>query len=278
MLNIFEYSDYRKYLHDIYKAKKAEAARFSHRYIAQKVGFKSSGFFSLILNGKSNISGQMVKGFIDFLHLSKREGEYFELMVYFNQAKTHDEKERFFGKLSGFKKSVISRVEARNYAYYDKWYYTAIRELLYFHPFNGDYQALGRILIPAITPREAKEAVELLMGLGFVRKNAQGKYVRADAKSVTTGDHVKSLAVENFQLHTMDLGREAMHRFPAEKRNISTLTFGFREDGLQALEAEVRAFRRRILDLAEASQGDNLVYQLNIQLFPLTDNVRKKEP
>lgn len=49
MVDIFCYTDYRKFLFDFYEAKKRSTPHFSHRYVAQKVGFSSSGFFSKII-------------------------------------------------------------------------------------------------------------------------------------------------------------------------------------------------------------------------------------
>ena len=45
MKSVFEYSDYRKFLLDYYSEKKAANRNFSHRFIANRVGFKSGGHF-----------------------------------------------------------------------------------------------------------------------------------------------------------------------------------------------------------------------------------------
>ena len=66
MKSVFEYTDYRKCLKDYYEAKRAENKAVSHRFIAERVGFKSGGHFSQIISGKANISITFIEKFITF--------------------------------------------------------------------------------------------------------------------------------------------------------------------------------------------------------------------
>jgi uncharacterized protein (TIGR02147 family) len=276
-IDIFQYTDYRKYLRDLYLAKKKDRATFSHRYIAQKVGFQSSGFFSKILLGKRNISGGMIKRFIAFLKLGKKEAGYFEAMVYYNQAASIEEKKRFFTELTRFKDSVLRKVDPSAFAYFDKWYHAAIRELLHFRPFAGDYPALAKSLIPPISPDEAKRSLELLERLGYARKNAQGQMVRSDALSYSTGLAERNFLLDRYQIETLGLAKEALNTLPRGERNLSTLTFSYSKELFPKLEEEVRAFRKRLLEMAEANKSDDTVYQFNFQLYPLTRTLKAGE-
>ena len=92
MISIFDYTDYRLFLRDFYEAKKEQNPAITHRSIAEKVGFKSSGFFTQVLQGKSNISDEMADNFASFCKLKKQERAFFKTMVAFNQARKHAEK------------------------------------------------------------------------------------------------------------------------------------------------------------------------------------------
>jgi len=118
MIDVFAYSDYRKYLNDFYEAEKRRNPHFSHRYIAQKVGFNSSGFFSKILQGTTNISNELALKFADFCKLKKSEADYFGLLVLYNQAKSHAEKKRWFEKILAFSKSKVKIVEVSQYEFF----------------------------------------------------------------------------------------------------------------------------------------------------------------
>ena len=91
MLDVYQYLDYRKLLKDLYQERKALNVNFSYRYISLKTGIRSSGYFANILSGKSNISLQLVLKLAHLFGMKRPEAEYFELLVLFNQAKTHDE-------------------------------------------------------------------------------------------------------------------------------------------------------------------------------------------
>src|SRR4051812_35357408 len=129
MIDLFQYTDYRKYLRDYYEAKRAALKSFTHRHISQAVGFKSTGTFAQILQGKTNISTQTIAHFVDFLGHKKDEADYFELLVLFNQSKGHAEKKRYFEKILSFPKSNLKVVESGQYAFYEKWYYSVTREV-----------------------------------------------------------------------------------------------------------------------------------------------------
>ncbi len=273
-MNVFDYMDYREFLRDVYQTNKAKNKHYSCRYIAQKVGFKSASFFSQILKGRSNISLQMASRFAAFLQLKRKEVEFFEALVLFNQAKSHQEKKQGFERLMTFRTSRVKIVGAEQYEFYEKWYYTVIRELLHFHPFNGNYDALAKVLTPPIKPSEAKEAIALLLKLGMIRKNAQGKWIRSDTVSSSTGYTENTTAIHNFQLQTLALAGEAIDRFPRDSRSISTLTLSLSHRGFQAFEDELNGFRRKLLKIAEGDDHEDSIYQLNFQIFPLAKIVR----
>ena len=59
MASIFDYTDYRKFLRDRFVETKAKEPTFTYRNLALRAGFKSAGFFTQVLQGKTNLSDQM---------------------------------------------------------------------------------------------------------------------------------------------------------------------------------------------------------------------------
>jgi uncharacterized protein (TIGR02147 family) len=269
MNSIFSYTDYRKFLSDFYLEKKTERKSFSYRFIASKVGFKSAGHFTQIITGKANISIVLIERFAEFLKLKKREAEYFQCLVLFNQAKNHEDKKRYFDKMTSFREATVRVVDAAQYEFYDKWYYTAIHELLDFYKFRGDYKELGRQIEPSIPPAEAQRSIELLASLGFIKKDAHG-YYRKTSATITTGNSAPSLAVNSFVLNSLKLSAEAIDRFPRDERNLSWLTMSLSQESYNEVVEELRAFRRRALDIASQDSAADRVYQFNFQVFPLS--------
>lgn len=270
MIDIFCYTDYRKFLFDFYEAKKRIAPHFSHRYVAQKVGFSSSGFFSKIITGKTNISNELVLKFAEFMKLKRSEADYFQLLVLYNQAKSHAEKKQWFEKILAYSKSKVKIVEVSHYQFFEHWYYVALREILAFHDFKDDYKELGKMVDPPISASQAKKAVMLLEEFHFIEKDSKG-YFRQTEKLISTGYDSRAVAINNFQLATLDLAKESIDRFPKDERDISTLTLSFSGAMYNQIGEKLKTFRRELLEMVKNDeQLVDRVYQINFQIFPLS--------
>jgi len=269
MKSVFEYTDYRKFLSDFYEEKKSENKNYSHRFIARHVGFKSGGHFSQILSGKANISISFIDRLSDFLKLKKREIVYFQTMVLFNQSKKHDDKKRYFEKMLFSKEAAIRTVTVEQYAFYDKWYYTAIRELLSFYRFSGDCDRLARMLQPSISANEAKQAIALLERLGLVKRDISGVYSLTDAL-ISTGYEAGSLCINNFVFNALELAKCAMDGFDRQERNFSWVSLSASSKSYDSIVEELRECRRRVMNIVVNDKRPDRAYLFNFQLFPLS--------
>ncbi|MBD3322186.1 MAG: TIGR02147 family protein [Chitinivibrionales bacterium] len=272
MIDIFTYIDFRKLLKDLYEDRKKQHAFFSYRYIAQKVGFSSPGFFTNIIQGKRNISSEYIFKFAQLFKFNKSETEYFELLVNFGQAKNHSQKKYYFEKILANKKSKITITDARHYEFYNKWYYTAVRELVDIFPVKDDYDELAKKVHPPIKPAEARKAIEFLEQIGFIRRNAQGYFEQTDT-FISTGYEAKSVAITNFLISMMELARYNVERLPRDKRSMSTLTFSISEEGYDSIMKRLKSIHREILEMVREDRSHNKqdrVYHVNVQVFPLS--------
>jgi uncharacterized protein (TIGR02147 family) len=269
MIDIFDYFDYRKLLKDLYNERKAANPLFSYRLIGRKVGFSSAGFFTKILQGRANISLKIALEFAKLFKLKKHELHYFEMLVQFNQAKSHNEKKYFFEKLISMKQAKGKNLVPEQYELFSKWYYVVIRELIDFYPFYGDYKELAAMVVPAIKEAEAKKAIITLEKLGLVAKNPDGYYEHTDTV-ISTGDEWKSLAIQNFQIEAADLAKHAIQNIPKLDRDISTLTLSISSKTLESIRERIKQLRRELLELARTDGFADRVHQVNIHVFPVS--------
>ncbi len=94
MTNVFEYSDYRKFLRDAYlDMKRTKPSGFTHRRIGQKGGF-DPGLFSKVIQGERNISPKLIPGFCRAFELGGQEAQFFANMVVQCQAKSEEERKK----------------------------------------------------------------------------------------------------------------------------------------------------------------------------------------
>src|SRR3989339_699573 len=163
---------------------KAATPAFSYRYFAQKAGYNSSGMYKDIVRGRTNIQPSFIAKLSKAMRHGRREEEYFENMVLFNQAKGVDEKKKYFERMMRFYNSKAYLVDSSQYEFYSKWYYSAIRDLLEVIDIKDDYQKLARSLNPTIRPEQSKKAIDILLELGMIKKNARKRGLWGEKKKI----------------------------------------------------------------------------------------------
>lgn len=268
--NLLLYSDYRLFLKEYYETHKAANPNFSFRYLSQKAGINSSAFYKYIMDGKRNLSKTTILKTCMALKLKDKDAEYFENLVFFNQAKTIKEKNLYFDKLTRLRGNYDKRkVQEGQFTFYGEWHHSALRELLECLRFTGDFEALAKRFTPAITPRQAEESLALLARLGMAKKDAQGRWRQSDPV-LTTGGQVEAAVVIEFQQKMLRLAMEAFGRAKIGERLMSSTTFGISEETFDLFKKKIRDLKSEMLELARLDAKPTRAYQLNLNLFPLS--------
>ena len=273
MKAIFTYANYRDYLRDFYLERKSSRPSFSYRHIAASAGINSSGFYPQVIQGKRNLTGTTITKTCVALELTPQESEFFRTLVQFNQAKTLKKKNRLFASLVKLRNEKnIEIVTEQGYDIFSQWYHGAVRERAVCRDFKNDFRKLGRMLVPAITEKQARESVELLLRLGFLKKT-DGPYAYAQsAPIIATGQDIKAHQVITYQVMMLKLAIEAFDRFgPNDRLFTSSTTLRVSKVTYELLKRKNREHRQELLNIAEADKHADQVYQLNINMFPLSN-------
>lgn len=275
MISIFNYTSYREFLHDYYKEQKRLNSSFSYQSFADKAGFKTKTFIYKVIKGKKALAKQSTMKISEAIGLKKKETDYFRAMVNFSNEKDINDKEYYFHQLQKLSKRLeVGEIRKNQYNYFQQWYIAVIRELVTILDWKNDYKSLAKAVNPPITPKKAKDAVKLLIDLKMIKKLPTGKYIQAD-KSITTGELVKSLAVQKFQKQCMKLASEAIDRHKKETRDISTLTVGISERGFNKITHEIGSLRRKLVEIVQNDEPADRIYHINYQFFPVSELPKK---
>ena len=268
--DIFEYLDYRKFLADYYTQAKENNRAFSYRYFSRKAGYASPNFLKLVIDGQRNISADSIERFARALKLSSAQSRFFANLVAFNQAATGEEKNQAFERVAASRRFRQARKLDRDfYVYLSHWYYPAIREMVGRRDFVEDPEWIASQLLPSIQPAQAKACLELLLELGLVSRDTTGRLTRGEA-SITTGHEVRSLAIGNYHRQMLTRAAESIELVKSENRDISALTVSISTDTVAELKDRIHDFRELLIDLCDRDESPDAVYQINLQLFPLT--------
>jgi uncharacterized protein (TIGR02147 family) len=268
--NVFEYSDYRLFLGDFYQYLKARFAHFSFRYFSRRAGFTSPNFLKLVIERKRNISPASVPRFAEALKLSKVESEFFTHLVQFSQSKNPTQRAdsaKLMLQCKGFQK--IHPLQQAEYAYYANWYYIPVRELAGLSQFREDPAWISQVIFPAISAADAAQALRDLECLGLLIRDDHGRLLQAQ-RTVCTANEVSSSAISHYHKDMLQMAARSIDMVPRTHREISAACVPLSRSAALKAKAMIQQFRDDILNMAVEDTDADTVYQINLQLFPLS--------
>ncbi len=268
MLDLFTYTDYRKFLRDFFDECRKNKSFLSLRYYAGKLGL-DPGNFVKILGGERHLSTKTIERTVQFLKLSQREGVYFRTLAAFAKAKKQSDITCHFERLAAMKRIEPFEVTSAMAQFYRAWYHTAVAGLLSYYAFDGDYAALAGRLVPSISVKQAKESIGLLTRTGIIKKDAQG-HLRPVHDLISTSDKWHAAAIHEYQRESIKLAELALDDLPKSMRDISTVSFTVNEEDFKEICSLAKDFRATVMRIARESENADRVCQINVQIFPLT--------
>jgi len=273
MPNIYTFIDYRKYLLEVIAEKKCANPRFSCRLLSMQLGI-SAPTFVRIVNGKRNLSKKMLPKFIAYLKLRDRAAEYFGLLVEISHVKEPERKNAIYQKILDFRSERIRTLQLPHYSIFDKWYLPVVREIIDTRGSISDTRDLAGMVRPPVKVSEIKKAVKTLVENGMITEGKNGRFLSTD-KILTTGEKWEHVAISRYQGEMIRLSGEALLNIPKTERDISSLTVGVSSDDIIRIKEILRRTRQEILSLIEHTRDREYVYQLNMQFFPLSTNLKE---
>jgi uncharacterized protein (TIGR02147 family) len=271
MINIFEYQNYRLYLKDYYQEQKSAKKYFSYRYFSQKAGINASAFLYYVIEGKRNLTKNSISKISTAIGHSKDECDYFENLVFFNQADTIAEKTTYYSRIAECRKPLdIKIIEKEQYEFYTKWYHSVIREIVLMIDFKDNFTLLSKTVTPAISSKEARESVALLERLGMIERDDDGLYHQTNALIRVKPDAQDAFIIEKFQMEMLEMARCSYDQVPRVDRLSSSTTLSISYETFELLKLKTREFRKELLEIAKLDNTPDRVYQFTLNLFPLS--------
>jgi uncharacterized protein (TIGR02147 family) len=80
------------------------------------------------------------------------------------------------------------------------------------------------------------------------------------------------IAAKDLQRQMGELAVKALD-LPLAERSMSGVVVGLTQDSYERIKKELLEFRRRIIAIATESNETQRVYRLNLQLFPISENL-----
>ena len=274
MKPIVEYSDFRQYMLDYYEERKRRSV-FSWREFSKIAGFTSSSYMKVVCDGKSKLSRIGVERTGAAMGLVGFEMEYFRAMVEFGQAATEEKKKVAYENMLAIAKVHKVRVlEGDLFEFYDSWQNPVVRELAPLMP-GATPGEIAKKCYPEISAAEVQQSLNFLTKAGLLKKAGDSAFVQAETSITGTPDATR-LALRGMHRQMSKLATPALD-LPVEQRNFSGVTMGVSRESYERIVKVLDECRRQIIAIAADDKDIDQVYRLNLQLFPLTKNVKEGE-
>ncbi len=268
MIQIYDFTEYRDFLRLHYEERKKEDQFYSYRYIAMKVGFKSS-FLSRLYKKETHLAVDKIEPFAKVMNLSAKEELYFDQLVRLGRAKSDSEKDRITTELERLKGVQFRTLQQDEELFFSQCHNMALRSLLGINEYTPkDHRIIGSTMIPTISINEVKESIELLTRLKMVELDKESIY-RVTDTYISTKEQWSANAIHNYQKQNIALSQDALENLAKVERDISTVTFTMDISRMEELREKIKTFREDLLRFSEEGCNDDAVMHLNLQLFPV---------
>ena len=272
MKEIVEYTDYREFIRDYYDERKRCSA-FTWREFAKAAGFSSAVYLKYVSEGKKNLSIGAAGSVAGAMGLAGFEYAYFVLMVSYAHAKGDEAKRAAFEDRCALARAHKVRVLGKEeFDYFKSWKNPVIRELAPHMP-GAKPLEMAHACRQEISAAEVAETLDFLVKADLLKKDGRGNYSQTD-KSVSMGSvDAVPVAARDMQRQMGEFALKALD-LPLSERDMSGLTLGLTRQAYERVRKELAECRRRIVAIATEDEATERVYRLNLQLFPMSEDLR----
>ncbi len=276
--DIFKYIQYRAYLKDAFTAIQKASPRMSYRTFAKKAGFTSPNFLQMVILGKRNLSSTNAVVAAKAFKLNKQETDFFQYLVGYDQAKSLDEKNLYYQKiLRNARYASAKYLDKSQYEFFTHWYIPVVRELLVHKEFDGSSGWIAERIFPRITIAQVDSAKTLLTNLDLVRLDPDSGRWRLVDTVVSTDSETTHLGIRNYHMAAIQLAHDSLKVFGPAERDVRSVTIGLSHEAYGELKSRIENVWKEVLEIAGTQRETDAVYQVNLQLFPLTRGPSSRE-
>lgn len=241
---------------------------------ANRLGYKHASSLSMVLSGERLPSKDMFNKLCEDFALSHRESKYFELLIKLEKLKRQNKD--VTDVLKEIQKILPEKnhfsIDLKQFKVISEWYVVTIKQLIDTKDFVEDEEWICRRLRKKVTPSQVRHALQNLLDLGIIARNESGKLYNAKAGLITTND-VPSSAIRKHHYGMLERAQDALVEQGTHERQINSTTMRIDPEKLPEAKKMLFDFLKEFSGQFESTESSE-VYQLNMQLFQLTEQMR----
>lgn len=285
--NLSDYMNYRQYLGDFYqykrKSSKGSLRAYNYAVFSAAANIKSPNYLKMIIEGKRNLSDEMVGKFGKALGFLKEQTEEFRLLVQFTQATDPAERNMYLKKLSEHRVAVklkSGEIDRKVWEKVPNWVTWIIYAMIDQDGVSFDTLALKKLLRGKASEDEIESALATLLSTGELRRDESTGELKKNRSLIESPEEIPVALVRKLQSQLMYLGLESLYQDQPMDREFGTLTLSLTKSEFEEIKFKLRQMRKALHkdnSIARLKEKGERVYQLNLQLFPVTNAVEEHE-
>lgn len=248
-------------LKEDFAAKQRKSPRYSLRAYARDMSVHPSTL-SLVLKGKRALPLKDSTVIAQKMNMGPKERTYFFESLYKTRA-----------RLDEIKISASDERLMLDESYFNviaEWEHYAVLTLFDLTNFAPSLKEICRQL--DLTETRAEVVVHNLISCGLLKETEKG--LEKAQCNVRTTEDVMSTALQKSHIEAMTMGIDKIKNVDVDMRDFSSVTFAMDPAKMPEAKAILREFRQKMTALMESGEKTE-VFQMAIQMYPLTENFKK---
>lgn len=267
MPSVLKYADYRTFLNDYYQTRKQRGS-WGLAVWGKQLGVRSPSTLFMIMKGVRHPGHNLVQNLCRYFKFDNRESEHFSNLVRLSKC-TNDTQlsVMLLQQLAkNYSDGTFNRLSHERFLAISNWYYYSIRELVSLPRFRENVTWLSQKFNFDLSSKEIKGAIDHLLRLGLLVRNAN-KQLEATDVHVDTSSEFADEGLKRFHEQSLQNAQIAVRKNSPEQRELQGVTLRFSRKDMERAKAMIRNFVREF-GLAFDSNNADAVYQLEMAFFP----------
>ena len=274
--SVFNYLSYREFMNDFYHYKKKNNDKFSFAVLSRQAGIKSRSYIKMILTNQRRLNSVYAHRIPQAMGLDKNQTNYFLSLAMWNESEDPVEKELHWNNLvKCMPKESVYRLSQVEIKIFRNWHMLALIEMARLKDFEPNLKWLAERFGNRVSPDQVYDALKILKNFGLLKEESDGK-LAATNKLIYGDSEVPSEVIQLYHRSAIPVGLEVLAKVPPQLREFAGAAVAIRKEDVQKLKNDIREFHQKILEYASGITNADEVYQLNMQFFPLTNQVQKQ--
>lgn len=272
---IFDYNNIGFFLNACYRYRKINERNFSYDKWALELKITSRSYLRLLVIGKRPLPDKLIPQFCENLRLSDTESNFFTLLTKYDSCKTVQTKEIVGRQLIQAQQSHLESTEVTNTEHFFMDPLAPIVfSILSEKTIQKDTESIAKICM--LDSVRTQKILNTLVKVNLIKAqiSKQGLITYLALSSLfKVPDNPADPFIESFHVEGLKQAFEAKS-LPFEKRRFRSLLFNLNHKDMETAQLLINDFAAKILNQFSAKSHDAFeVYRLNLQLFPVTQEI-----